>query len=97
MLKKSKNLSVNSKRHRGGDWQERLPDLGKEKKDMQIRTGVREQNSHDSRTNVMRLEKIDREYKEMTSVLLTLSLNLAIVDSVPHVLLSPWNPLKRLP
>lgn len=52
------------------------------KKDMQIRTGVREQNSHDSGTNVMRLEKIDKEYKEMTSVLLTLSLNLAIVDCV---------------
>lgn len=44
----------------------------------------------------LRLEKTDREYKEMTSVLLMLSLNLAVVDCVPHVLLSPWNPVKRL-
>ena len=63
---------------------------------MQIRTGVREQNSHDLGTNVIRLGKTDREYKEMTSVLLTLSLNLAVVDCVPHVLLSPWNHVKRL-
>lgn len=63
---------------------------------MQIRTGVREENSHDSGTNVMRLEKTDRQYKEMTAVLLTLSLNLAVVDCIPHVLLSPWNPVKRL-
>ena len=79
MLKKSKNLSVNSKRHRGGDWQERLPNLGKEKKDMQIRTGVMEQNSHDSGTNVMRLEKTDREYKEM----LTLSLMFYFLLGIP--------------